>query len=51
MMFDPTTLQPVAAGHTREDLRLSELCVQLVIRGAAISLGIAALAVGALMLL
>jgi hypothetical protein len=33
------------------DLRLSELCVQLVVRGAAISLGVAALAVGALLLL
>jgi hypothetical protein len=50
-MFDPTTLQPVAAGHARQELRLSELCVQLVLRGAAISLGLAALAVGALALL
>jgi hypothetical protein len=50
-MIDSTTLPPVPAATIREDLRLSELCVQLVIRGAAISLGVAALAVGALVLL
>jgi hypothetical protein len=51
-MFDPTTLQPVVAvAPARDDLRLSELCLQLVIRGAAISLGMAALAIGALALL
>ena len=48
-MFEPVA-RP-AAEAVVPDLRLSELCLQLVVRGAVISLGIAAIALGALIVL
>lgn len=49
-MFD-TSVPAVATAPARDDLRLSELCLQLFIRGAGISLGIAALTLGAIIAL